>query len=108
MEKNGVALLSIAAELSRDEDITANEGTPSKPSRRSSSSSYSSPKCKLVLPDMTPDVRMDLESGRLSGADLPLSIAKRQEWLEYPLKDIAQPHSNDVCKFWMCTMNYLM
>jgi hypothetical protein len=45
---------------------------------------------------MTADVRKDLASGRLSSEDLPLSISKRKEWLEYPLKDISQPHPNDV------------
>jgi hypothetical protein len=113
MEKDGVTMLSIAAELSsRNDDThhpicksnntTGGEGSPtSKASRRGSSANSSissSPKSKLVLPDLTPDVRKDLESGRLSSADLPLSISKREEWLDYPLKCIAQPHPNDVCK----------
>lgn len=67
--------------------------------RVSSSGESTSPsRSKLVLPDMTPDVRKDLESGRGSSSDLPLSISKRPEWADYRLKDIVHPHPNDVRK----------
>jgi hypothetical protein len=67
--------------------------------RVGSSGEGSSPsRSKLVLPDMTADVRKDLESGRGSSSDLPLSISKRPEWAGYQLKDIVHPHPNDVRK----------
>ncbi|KAL3792111.1 hypothetical protein HJC23_013385 [Cyclotella cryptica] len=81
---------------------TENASSGSAPSaigieRASSSGESSSPsRSKLVLPDMTPDVRKDLESGRGSSSDLPLSISKRPEWADYRLKDILNPHPNDV------------
>ena len=109
MEKSGVALLSIAAETvsSRNCDTPASlgdsavslKGAIHKIYKNSSSLNDSAVRPKLVLPELTLDVRKDLESGRLSSADLPLSISKRQEWLEYPLKNIAAPHPNDVRKF---------
>ena len=94
MEKNGVAMLSMAAETvsSRTDDELVS--SPVRECRESPSR----PPPKLVLPEMTADVRKDLASGRLSSEDLPLSISKRKEWLEYPLKDISQPHPNDVCE----------
>ena len=94
MEKNGVAMLSMAAETvsSRTDDELVSSPV------RECGESPSRPPPKLVLPELTADVRKDLASGRLSSEDLPLSISKRKEWLEYPLKDISQPHPNDVCE----------
>lgn len=97
---HGGNMISSTQESANPNDEDASSGSASSVigvERVSSSGESGSPsRSKLVLPDMTPDVRKDLESGRGSSSDLPLSISKRPEWADYRLKDIVHPHPNDV------------
>jgi len=99
---HGGNMISSTQESANPNDEDASSGSASSVigvERVSSSGESGSPsRSKLVLPDMTPDVRKDLESGRGSSSDLPLSISKRPEWADYRLKDIVHPHPNDVRK----------
>jgi hypothetical protein len=100
MDKNGVAMLSIAAQtVSNSTDDTLSSTQEYTTGLLSPGNNDKGPsRSRLVLPDMTPEVRKDMESGGLP-TDRPLSISKRSEWVDYPLKDIANPHPNDVRKF---------
>lgn len=101
-EKDGVAMLSMIAAAAESGSLDSFRNDVISPTIHgvpADRSSSSSPRPKLVLPDMTPEVRKDLESGRGSTADPPLSISKRPEWADYRLKDITQPHPNDVREF---------
>ena len=104
MEKNGVAMLSMAAAtVSSRTDctlLTAYGNTAGIPNNQGNSGENANPtKSKLVLPELTPEIRRDLEkTNRSSNVHLPLSISKRKEWLEYPLQGITEPHPNDVRK----------
>lgn len=97
MDKNGVAMLSIAAQtVSNSTDDTLSSTQEYTTGLLSPGNNDKGPsRSRLVLPDMTPEVRKDMESGGLP-TERPLSISKRSEWVDYPLKDIANPHPNDV------------
>jgi hypothetical protein len=90
-----MTLIAAAATL---EVISKSPPPPPPPS----SSKKSSPCPKLILPALTQEVQDDLESVRggsnsNSKPSIPLSITKRPEWADYPLKDIeGPPHPNDV------------
>ena len=63
------------------------------------STSLSPCKAKLILPDLTPAMHQDLVLAKGSGGkagSLPLSIANRSEFVDYPLTGIVTPHPHDV------------
>jgi hypothetical protein len=95
VETNRVAMLSMIAAAAESVPFLDDTSSTTHASDSSSEDGPRSPKSKLVLPELTPDVKKDLESCGASGA-VPLSISKRPEWADYRLRDIAHPHPNDV------------
>eukprot|EP00569_Conticribra_weissflogii_P007062 CAMPEP_0171339514 /NCGR_PEP_ID=MMETSP0878-20121228/7993_1 /TAXON_ID=67004 /ORGANISM="Thalassiosira weissflogii, Strain CCMP1336" /LENGTH=739 /DNA_ID=CAMNT_0011841441 /DNA_START=115 /DNA_END=2334 /DNA_ORIENTATION=- len=91
----------------------ANATATATASSTNASASTSFQRPKLVLPELTSDLQEDLEStsgknahhGNIASLTtststsmkIPLSIAKRPQWADYPLKDIVgPPHPHDV------------
>ncbi len=108
-----------AATSSLNNDSSSASHCPSGSATASSCAPSKRP--KLILPELTSDLQDDLEStsgknanhGNIatlststasstasSSMKVPLSIAKRPQWADYPLRDIiGPPHPHDVCEY---------
>ena len=86
-----VEQLTAATVVSADFDRSTSAAASLSPTRRP----------KLVLPTLTPAMQQDfvLSKGNGANSTKPLSISMRPEFADYPLRGIATPHSNDVCKW---------
>lgn len=100
MQSNNSSPPSPNATSAKNSSI-ANASATASSTNASVSTSFQRP--KLVLPELTSDLVEDLESTSGKNAhhgNIALSIAKRPQWADYPLKDIVgPPHPHDVCEF---------